>query len=108
MMRIGLSGYVCATALLNRQAAKIVATPYMVRSIMRASRNKYSGMLLRMTGAAPRSVRLFEDDIAPSDEQMPTLRIGADLTMNYAVDDYTDPWRKPETVLLVHGIHDSG
>lgn len=26
----------------------------------------------------------------------------------YTIDDYTDPWRKPETVLFVHGLAESG
>ncbi len=34
---------------------------------------------------------------------MPTIRITPDLEMNYLVDDYTDPWNKPETILLLHG-----
>ena len=34
---------------------------------------------------------------------MPTARVG-DLVINYALADYTDPWRTdPETVLLYHG-----
>jgi pimeloyl-ACP methyl ester carboxylesterase len=28
--------------------------------------------------------------------------------MHYEVDDFTDPWRKPETVLLLHGNAESG
>ena len=34
---------------------------------------------------------------------MPKLRISPDLEMFYLVDDYTDPWTKPETILLLHG-----
>jgi len=34
---------------------------------------------------------------------MATARIAADLEMHYLVDDYTDPWRDPETILLLHG-----
>jgi pimeloyl-ACP methyl ester carboxylesterase len=26
----------------------------------------------------------------------------------YTIDDYTDPWREPETVLFVHGLAESG
>ena len=33
---------------------------------------------------------------------MPTARITPDLEMHYEVDDYTDPWTQPETVLLLH------
>lgn len=33
---------------------------------------------------------------------MPELKLN-DVTLNYAVDDFTDPWLKPETVLLHHG-----
>ena len=27
--------------------------------------------------------------------------------MHYVIDDYTDPWRKPDTVLLLHGSCES-
>jgi pimeloyl-ACP methyl ester carboxylesterase len=39
---------------------------------------------------------------------MPSLRIDRDLEMHYQVDDYTDPWRTPEAILLLHGNHESG
>ena len=39
---------------------------------------------------------------------MPMARIAPDLEMHYLVDDYTDPWRQPETVLLLHGNCESG
>jgi pimeloyl-ACP methyl ester carboxylesterase len=39
---------------------------------------------------------------------MPTVRVAPDLEMHYLVDDYTDPWRTPETVLLLHGNAESG
>lgn len=39
---------------------------------------------------------------------MPTLRIPPDLDMHYVVDDFTDPWTKPETILLLHGNSESG
>src|SRR4051812_1810124 len=38
---------------------------------------------------------------------MPTLRVAPDVEMHYVVDDYTDPWRTPETVLLLHGSSES-
>jgi 3-oxoadipate enol-lactonase len=31
----------------------------------------------------------------------------ADLEMHYLVDDFTDPWTKPETILLLHGNAES-
>lgn len=37
---------------------------------------------------------------------MPTLKT-ADLEMHYVVDDFTDPWTKPETILLLHGNAES-
>jgi pimeloyl-ACP methyl ester carboxylesterase len=37
---------------------------------------------------------------------MPTLK-SADLEMHYVVDDFTDPWTKPETILLLHGSAES-
>ena len=39
---------------------------------------------------------------------MPTLRISPDLDMHYRVDDFTDPWSAPETILLLHGNAESG
>src|SRR5260370_13397394 len=39
---------------------------------------------------------------------MPTFQPTPDLTMHYQVDEFTDPWRKPETVLLLHGNAESG
>jgi 3-oxoadipate enol-lactonase len=38
---------------------------------------------------------------------MPIAHIAADLDMHYVVDDYTDPWTTPETVLLLHGSSES-
>ena len=38
---------------------------------------------------------------------MPTFHPTPDLTMHYEVDDFTDPWRRPETVLLLHGNAES-
>ena len=37
---------------------------------------------------------------------MPSLKT-ADFEMHYLVDDFTDPWTKPETVLLLHGNAES-
>src|SRR5258706_8755454 len=39
---------------------------------------------------------------------MPTARIKPDLDMNYWLDDYTDPWRESDAVLMVHGNHEGG
>jgi pimeloyl-ACP methyl ester carboxylesterase len=39
---------------------------------------------------------------------MPTFRPTADLELHYEVDDFTDPWRRPQTVLLLHGNAESG
>ncbi len=39
---------------------------------------------------------------------MPDFRPSTDLDMHYAVDDFTDPWRRPETVLMLHGNAESG
>lgn len=38
---------------------------------------------------------------------MPTIRVAPDLDMFYVVDDYTDPWKKSETILLLHGLAES-
>ena len=39
---------------------------------------------------------------------MPTFHIPPNLDMHYEVDDYTDPWRTPATVLMLHGNAESG
>jgi 3-oxoadipate enol-lactonase len=39
---------------------------------------------------------------------MANFRPSSDLDMHYEVDDFTDPWRQPETVLLLHGNAESG
>src|SRR5215472_13613220 len=39
---------------------------------------------------------------------MPMFRVSADLDMHYRVDDFTDPWLSPETILLLHGNAESG
>ena len=39
---------------------------------------------------------------------MPNFRVAPDLDMHYQVDDFTDPWRHPETILMLHGNAESG
>lgn len=39
---------------------------------------------------------------------MPRFRPSADLEMHYQVDDFTDPWRHPQTILMLHGNAESG
>jgi len=39
---------------------------------------------------------------------MPKFRPSPDLDMHYQVDDFTDPWRQPETILMLHGNAESG
>ena len=39
---------------------------------------------------------------------MPTHQITPDCELHYVVDDYTDPWRGPETILMLHGNSESG
>ena len=34
---------------------------------------------------------------------MPTVKLDETLEMYYEDDDFTDPWRTPETVVLHHG-----
>src|SRR5258706_148068 len=38
---------------------------------------------------------------------MPIIRIAPDLEMHYLVDDFTDPWREAQTILLLHGNAES-
>jgi 3-oxoadipate enol-lactonase len=39
---------------------------------------------------------------------MPNFRPSPDLDMHYQVDAFTDPWRRPETILMLHGNAESG
>jgi 3-oxoadipate enol-lactonase len=39
---------------------------------------------------------------------MPSFVTGDGATLHYAVHDYTDRWRKPETIILIHGFARSG
>jgi len=39
---------------------------------------------------------------------MPAFRVSPDCTLHYAVDDYSDPWREPQTILMMHGNAESG
>ena len=36
------------------------------------------------------------------------FRPAADLEMRYRVDDFSDPWRTPQTILMLHGNAESG
>jgi pimeloyl-ACP methyl ester carboxylesterase len=38
---------------------------------------------------------------------MPKAVIGPDLEMHYLIDDFTDPWTAPETILMLHGNTES-
>ena len=38
---------------------------------------------------------------------MPSARLDDTLDMHYELDDYTDPWTTPQTILLVHGVADT-
>jgi pimeloyl-ACP methyl ester carboxylesterase len=38
---------------------------------------------------------------------MPRLTVTPAAEINCRIDDFTDPWREPETVLLVHGLAES-
>jgi 3-oxoadipate enol-lactonase len=39
---------------------------------------------------------------------LPILKLSPDADLYYETDDYTDPWRAPETILLLHGNAESG
>jgi len=39
---------------------------------------------------------------------MPTFRKGAGLDLHFETDDFTDPWRAAEAVLMLHGNSESG
>ncbi len=39
---------------------------------------------------------------------MPMFRVSPELEMHYQIDDFTDPWTKPQTILVLHGNAESG
>lgn len=39
---------------------------------------------------------------------MPSLHLPPGLDLHYVIDDFTDPWRGAEAVLLIHGNNESG
>ncbi|MSP00359.1 MAG: alpha/beta hydrolase [Acetobacteraceae bacterium] len=39
---------------------------------------------------------------------MPRFQSSPDLEMHFQVDDFTDPWTKPQTILMLHGNAESG
>jgi 3-oxoadipate enol-lactonase len=39
---------------------------------------------------------------------MPSFRCSPDVELHYVVDDFTDPWRQSEAILLLHGNAESG
>jgi 3-oxoadipate enol-lactonase len=39
---------------------------------------------------------------------MPNFQPSPDLAMHYRIDDFTDPWRHPETIMMLHGNAESG
>jgi 3-oxoadipate enol-lactonase len=45
--------------------------------------------------------------IQPGATPMPKFRPSADLDMHYQVDDFTDPWRRPHIMLMLHGNAES-
>jgi hypothetical protein len=40
-------------------------------------------------------------------DPMPVLKL-PDFDMHYVIDDYTDPWTQPQTILMLHGNAESG
>src|ERR1700722_6043260 len=39
---------------------------------------------------------------------MPNFHLSPDLDIHYQVNDFTDPWSQPETILMLHGNAESG
>jgi 3-oxoadipate enol-lactonase len=39
---------------------------------------------------------------------MPELRLDDGCLLHYTIDDYSDPWRETESILLLHGLGESG
>ncbi len=39
---------------------------------------------------------------------MPHLQVAPDLDMSYRMDDFTDPWKPSDVVLMLHGVAENG
>ncbi len=39
---------------------------------------------------------------------MPTVSLSPGVDLFYRIDDFTDPWSKPETIIFLHGLAESG
>ena len=39
---------------------------------------------------------------------MPSVRVDSDCDLYYAVDDFTDPWKNSDVVVLLHGVAECG
>jgi pimeloyl-ACP methyl ester carboxylesterase len=39
---------------------------------------------------------------------MPAIALSSGGDIFYQIDDFTDPWSKPETIVLLHGLAESG
>jgi 3-oxoadipate enol-lactonase len=61
----------------------------------------------RLTSALP-PIPIDRDASRLQEKAMPVFQNGPDLKMHYVVDDFTDPWRRPDTILLLHGNCESG
>src|SRR5207247_5814852 len=64
-----------------------------------------TGTALPPACALPPSTAI--DTRAREESPMSTLHIPPSLDLHYVVDDYTDPWRTPGTILLLHGNAES-
>src|SRR5687768_3431202 len=42
-----------------------------------------------------------------SADVMPYFQLSPDTRLYYALDDWTDPWTRPESVVLIHGFTES-
>src|SRR5262249_32110296 len=73
------------------------------REAMRMTRRSYDLEIGRVHTAAAHLLDIRSREESP----MPTLHIPPSFDLHYLVDDYTDPWRTPGTVLLLHGNAES-
>src|SRR5271156_1785165 len=62
----------------------------------------------RLRGARGTCEAVGEGDGVKGRTVMPVFRSPPDLEMHYQVDDFTDPWRTADAVLMLHGNAESG
>ena len=91
------------TRLSHRGGGRTVRYRWRVRGAVRADDHRHR------TARAAEAERTADAAVEGGGTvKMSRLHIPPDLDMHYRVDDFTDPWRQPQTILMLHGNAESG